>query len=58
MDSQKKDNKLEQSTVELSEEDLEMVLGGIMSEIVIRETIKNIHKIDHHKNESDNLFIS
>ncbi len=28
---------------ELSEKDLELVIGGIMSEVVIRETMENIN---------------
>ena len=40
---------------ELSDKDLELVVGGIMSEIVIRETMENVtklsDKIDRINNE-------
>jgi len=43
MDSKKENVKMNDLESELSEDELEMVIGGIMSEIVIRETMKNVN---------------
>lgn len=42
---------------ELSEEDLELVIGGIMSEIVIRETMENIKRLVDKKDHNDHPII-